>query len=141
MKTLLLFLCLCLSSAVFARPAKEFPVNVTVHHVETFAEACFEAYLYAVTVQGAGLGHVSSGSMEPTFPAKRTVYVIEPGLPEVGEPFVFKYEGRAYVHQLTRAGYGRYVTAGTNPRIEDAGYRTKADIVGVVRHVWVSANP
>lgn len=127
---------LFLAASVSAAPIPA--LNVRVHYVETYADACFAAYVYARTVQGSGAGHVATDSMEPVMPAKRTVYVVEPGLPEVGQPVLFKHNGQTYLHMLKKRGMGRFVTTGTNVAKEDAGYRIERDIAGVVRHVWVA---
>lgn len=134
MKPLALFL--FLASTAFAAPA----LDVRIHHVETLTEACLAAVAYAATVPGSTFGHIATDSMEPYFPAKLTVHVVEPGEPEVGQPIAFKHNGKPYVHQLTQKGLGRYVTSGTNVAAPDAGYRARKDLRGVVRHVWVAKN-
>lgn len=117
------------------------PSHVTIHHVDTFEQAAQAAVAYAQTIKGAEFGHVATDSMEPYFPAKRTVFVSEPGDPLVGQPVRFQYKGRRYIHMVKSKGLGRYETTGTNVQKPDAGYRTKEDILGPVRHVWVAKNP
>jgi len=127
-----------LISLALAMPAAAVPLNVQIHYVETYQQACDAAVAYAATVPGATFGFIATDSMEPHFPAKLTVHVIEPGEPEVGQAPAFKHNGQTYIHQLTQKGAGRYVTSGTNVAAPDAGYRTRKDLVGVVRQVWVA---
>lgn len=119
-------------------PAILTPQGVQYHYVDTHEEARMAALQYAAKVGAIDFNMVNSGSMEPHFPAKRTIYVTEAGEPDEGTPTVFMHNGKPYIHLTKSKGLGRYTTQGTNPGVEDAGYRTKDDIKGVVRHVWIS---
>lgn len=124
-----------------AKPAKPALPNVQIHRVKTFAEAAKAAVEYAQKTGAKDFGIVPTDSMDPHFPAGRTIRVSEPGDPGIGDVVTFKNGNKLFIHQVTKKGLGRYSTKGTNTQGEDAGYRTKKDIVGVVRHVWVSDEP
>lgn len=123
-----------------AMPAKSTPLDVQIHYVDTVHDAVSQASAYARKIKGADVRFPATNSMEPHFPVGHTAIVYEPGEPTIGQPVAFRVNGAPmiYTHQVTSKGLGRYVTSGTNVAGPDAGYRTRKDLVGVVRHVWVA---